>query len=159
VALSRELRARGHAVRGTTRNPGRRAELEAVGVEPFVGDPDMVATLGPSLAHVTVACVLLGSASGTAQQLAALHSTRLEMLLERMIDTTIRGLVYESCGTVGDAVLQGGAERVRHAGKRSLIPFVLLDSDPSAHDRWPTAAAEAVQRALLGDGSAAGAAR
>lgn len=124
-----------------------------------MGDPDVVATLGPALAHVTVACLLLGCASGTAQQLTALHSTRLEMLLERMIDTTIRGLVYESCGTVDGAMLRGGAERVRRAGQRSLIGFVLLDADPSAHDQWPTAASDAVQRALLGYGSASGAPR
>ena len=32
---------------------------------------------------------------GTPEQLAALHGTRLEMLLERMLDTTVRGVVYE----------------------------------------------------------------
>jgi nucleoside-diphosphate-sugar epimerase len=147
--LTRSLRERGHAVRGTTRDPARRAEIEAAGAEAYVGDPDRVATLGPSLAHVGVACLLLGSASGTAEQLAALHGTRLDMLLERMLDTTVRGIVYETVGTVDPAVLAAGAQRVRHACERSLIPYVLLDADPADHAEWVPAASDAVERALL----------
>jgi uncharacterized protein YbjT (DUF2867 family) len=149
LELTAELRARGHAVRGTTRDPGRRAELEAAGAEPFVGDPDRVATLGPALAHVGVACLLLGSATGPEEQVAALHGTRLEMLLERMLDTTVRGIVYEAVGTVPATVLSAGAERVRHACERSLIPYVLLTADPSDTVAWVGAASDAVERALL----------
>jgi hypothetical protein len=147
--LTRDLRQRGHAVRGTTRDPARRGEIEAAGAEAYVGDPDRVATLGPALAHVGVACILLGSASGTAEQVAALHGTRLDMLLERMLDTTVRGIVYEIAGTVDPAVLAGGADRVRYACERSLIPYVLLDADPSDHEVWVRDAAAAVERALL----------
>lgn len=149
LTLTRSLRAGGHAVRGTTRDPARRAEIEAAGAEAYVGDPDRVATLGPALAHVGVACLLLGSASGTAAQLAALHSTRLDMLLERMLDTTVRGIVYEMVGSVDPALLAAGAQRVRHACERSLIPYVLLDADPGDHAAWVKAAGDAVQRALL----------
>jgi len=149
LALTRSLRAAGHAVRGTTRDPGRRAEIEAAGAEAYVGDPDRVATLGSALAQVGVACLLLGSASGTDVQLAALHSTRLDMLLERMLDTTVRGIVYETVGTVGPALLDAGAQRVRHACERSLIPYVLLDADPGDHAAWVQQAGGAVERALL----------
>jgi hypothetical protein len=144
-------------VRATTRDPGRRTEIEASGAEAFVGDPDLVATLAPALEHVSVACVLLGSASGTREQLAALHGTRLEMLLERMRDTTVRALVYERSGTVDEEILAAGAERVRHACERSLIPYVLLSADPSAPRHWTAEAAEAVQSALLDRGPRAGA--
>jgi hypothetical protein len=99
-----------------------------------------------------VACVLLGSASGSAEQLAALHGTRLEMLLERMLDTTVRAVVYERTGTVDAEILAGGAERVRHACERSLIPYVLLSTDPSAPGHWTAEAADAVQSALLDRG-------
>jgi uncharacterized protein YbjT (DUF2867 family) len=149
LSLARELTAAGHAVRGTTRDPGRRYELEAKGVEAYVGDPDRVGTLASALAHVGVACLLLGSATGAADQLAALHGTRLDMLLERMLDTTVRGVVYERRGTVDPALLAHGAERIRHACERSLIPYVLLDADPSDHASWPAAAAAAVHDALL----------
>jgi nucleoside-diphosphate-sugar epimerase len=149
LSLAGELRAEGHAVRGTTRHPERRAELEAAGVEAFVGDPDRVGTLASALAHVGVACLLLGSAMGSAEQLEALHGTRLDMLLERMLDTTVRGIVYEQTGTVTPALLESGAERVRHACERSLIPYAMLSADPSDHAAWPAAAAAAVRSALL----------
>jgi threonine dehydrogenase-like Zn-dependent dehydrogenase len=149
LALARQLRAGGHAVRGTTRDPGRRAEIEAAGAEAYIGDPDVVGTLAPALAHVGVTCLLLGSAVGTRSQLAALHDTRLDMLLERMLDTTVRGVVYEAAGSIDAELLQHGAERVRYACERSLIPYVLLTAEPSDHPAWLAAAGDAVQRALL----------
>jgi uncharacterized protein YbjT (DUF2867 family) len=154
LALAGALRTAGHAVRGTTRDPDRRAEIEAAGVEAFVGDPDRVGTLSPALEHVGVACVLLGSAAGDPGQLAALHGTRLDMLLERMLDTTVRGVVYECAGTAPDSVLREGAARVRYACERNLIPYVLLAAEPADHGRWTEAAVTAVQDALLGRGQA-----
>jgi hypothetical protein len=147
--LARALRARGHAVRGTTRDPARCPQIEEAGAEAYVGDPDRVATLGPALAHVGVACLLLGSAVGTDEQLTALHGTRLDMLLERMLDTTVRGIVYEAAGTIEPALSAAGAERVRHACERSLIPYALLTADPGDHAGWLTAAGGAVEQALL----------
>jgi len=148
LSLTRELRARGHAVRGTTRDASRRAEIEAAGAEAFVGDPDRIATLASALDHVGVACVLLGSATGTREQLEALHGTRLDMLLERMLDTTVRGVVYERAGSVDSDLLAVGTERVRYACERSLIPYVLLSADPGVHETWLAAASSAVEQAL-----------
>jgi uncharacterized protein YbjT (DUF2867 family) len=150
LELTRRLRADGHAVRGTTRRPEHVPEIEAAGAEAFVGDPDRVATLARSLSQVGVACLLLGSATGTAEQLGALHGTRLEMLVEQMLDTTVRGIVYEAAGSVAPEILHAGAERVRHACERSLIPYVLLTADPADREGWLDAAADGVQRALLG---------
>lgn len=159
LQLTRRLRASGHAVRATTRKPERREELEAAGAEPFVGTPDRVMTLAAAFAHVGVVCLLLGSAEGTEAQLTALHTTRLDMLLERMLDTTVRGVVYETAGSVAPAILRAGIERVRHACERSLIPYELLGVDPADHARWVGAAASSVERALLaGTDQAAGAA-
>jgi nucleoside-diphosphate-sugar epimerase len=155
LALTRSLRARGHAVRATTRDPGRRAQIEAAGAEAFIGDPDRVATLWPAFAHAGVACLLLGSVTATDEQIAALHSTRLDMLLEKMLDTTVRGIVYEITGSVDPAVLAAGAERVRWACDRSLIPYLLLDADPGVHAAWPAAAADAVEQVLLARGQIA----
>ncbi|MGO9822698.1 MAG: hypothetical protein ACLPTJ_18880 [Solirubrobacteraceae bacterium] len=149
LSLTRDLRAGGHAVRGTTRTAARAAEIAAAGAEPFIGDPDRIATLASALDHVGVACLLLGSASGSHDQLAALHGTRLDMLLERMLDTTVRGVVYECAGSVGHELLSSGAERIRRGCERSLIPYVLLDADPTAHAAWLAAAAAAVERVLV----------
>ena len=81
--------------------------------------------------------------SGTHEQLAALHSTRLDMLLEKMLDTTVRAVVYEAAGTVDPELLAVGAARVRYWCERSLIPYVLLESDPADHEAWTEAAAGA----------------
>ncbi len=148
LALAERLLARGHAVRGTTRDRARVAEIEAVGAEAFIGDPDRIATLAPALDHVGVACLLLGSAVGGAAQLEALHGTRLEMLMTQMLDTTVRGVVYERAGSVDRAVLDAGARRIREACERSLIPYVLLDADPLDHAVWCAAAAMAVNEVL-----------
>ena len=144
-ALARELVARGNAVRGTTRDPARAREIEAAGAEPVVGDPDRVATLAPSLEHVGVAVILLGSAAGSHDALAALHGPRLDMLLLRMLDSTVRGIVYEATGTVDDEILAAGARRVREFCEGSRIPYALLDK--SCGD-WPAAGADVVEGVL-----------
>jgi uncharacterized protein YbjT (DUF2867 family) len=148
--LTRALVADGHAVRGTTRDLARRAAIEAAGAEAFVGDPDRVATVAPALDHATVLCVLLGSATGSAAHVAALHSTRLEMLLQRTLDSTVRGIVYEAAGTLDGPVLERGAEAVTAACEDSHIPYVLLRTDPADHDAWSAAAVAAVDRVLGG---------
>jgi uncharacterized protein YbjT (DUF2867 family) len=156
LALTAALRDDGHAVRATTRDPSRASSIEAAGAEPFVGDPDRVATIVPALDHVGVLCILLGSATGSTQQVRALHTTRLAMLLEKTLDTTVRGVVYEAVGSVDPVVLRDGAAVVASACERSLIPYVLLSADPDAHAAWVDAAAEAVRRALLARGAAVG---
>jgi uncharacterized protein YbjT (DUF2867 family) len=135
-SLAVALRARGHAVRGTTRSPERRAAIEAAGAEAWVGDPDRIATLTYALDGVTILCWLMGSARGTPEQLAALHGSRLEMLLERTIDTTVRGLVYEAAGSVDPQLLAAGAQTVRAACAKSEIPHALLEADPCDHEAW-----------------------
>jgi hypothetical protein len=140
--------ARGHVVRGTTRDPRRVGQIEAAGAEAVVGDPDRIATLAGALEHVGVACVLLGSAAGQARQLEALHGSRLEMLLSRMLDSTVRGIVWEAAGGVDPDLLQAGAQRVRTFCEDSRIPYAMLEADPSDHDAWLAAAIAAVERVL-----------
>jgi uncharacterized protein YbjT (DUF2867 family) len=146
--LAERLRGDGHAIRGTTRRLPRVAELEAAGVEAHVGDPDRVATLAPALDHVVIACVLLGSASGPPEALTALHDTRLRMLLTRMVDSTVRGIVYEVRGSAPAAALDAGARHVRAVCEDALIPYALLDADPSAPQAW-VATAHATVGGLL----------
>ena len=149
-SLARELVSRGHAVRGTTRSSARLEAIEAAGAEAVLGDPDVVGTLVRWFEHVGVACVLLGSAAGTPEQLAALHGPRLDMLLARMLDTTVRGVVYEAAGSVGPALLEAGATLVRERCEDSRIPYALLRADPADGCAWTVAAATAVDSALDG---------
>ena len=125
----------------------RAGEIEAAGAEAVVGDPDRVATLAPAFEHVGAAAVLLGSARGRPEALAALHGTRLQMLLTRMLDSTVRGIVYEAHGSVGAEILAAGAARVREFCEGSRIPYALLDPDQGA---WPGEAADAIDRVLAG---------
>jgi hypothetical protein len=115
-----------------------------------IGDPDVVGTLARSLEHVGVACVLLGSAVGPPEHLTALHGTRLDMLLTRMVDTTVRGIVYEASGSVDGRVLEAGATRVRECCEDSRIPYALLRADPGDAGAWTVAAVAAVNTALDG---------
>jgi uncharacterized protein YbjT (DUF2867 family) len=147
-ALARELRARGHAVRGTTRSEVRREAIEAAGAEVWIGDPDRIATISYALDGVTILCWLMGSAQGTDEQLAALHGSRLKMLLERTIDTTVRGLVYEAAGSVDGTLLAAGAQTVRAACAYSEIPHALLDIDPTDHAAWLAGALACVEGLL-----------
>jgi hypothetical protein len=147
-ALARALRARGHAVRGTTRAQAGRAAIEAAGAQAWVGDPDRIATISYALDGVTILCWLMGSAQGPPERIAALHGSRLKMLLERTIDTTVRGLLYEAAGTVDPALLAAGAETVRAACTYSEIPHALLRADPADHADWLAGALAGVEQLL-----------
>ena len=105
-------------------------------------------TLLPALQQVSVACLLLGSAVGDPERVAALHRSRLEMLLEKVIDTTVRGVVYESVGSVAAEVLEGGRELVSVACQRSRIRCGMIDANPSDHRGWLRAAEAAVDRVM-----------
>jgi nucleoside-diphosphate-sugar epimerase len=129
-ALARELIAAGHTVRGTTRSPDRTGAIEAAGAEPYVGDPDVVGTLMGALDGVTIAVWLLATAAD-----ADLHAGRLRMFCEKLVDTPVRGLVYEAGG--GEAV-------VRHAQRTWNIPLAVIDTPPSDCDAWRAAARAAV---------------
>jgi hypothetical protein len=61
---------------------------------------DVIGTLRYALDNVTVLLWLLGTASGPSEQVAALHGSRLRMMLEKTTDTTVRGVVLEAAGTV-----------------------------------------------------------
>jgi hypothetical protein len=113
-----------------------------------VGDPDRVATLLPALQQVSVACLLLGSAVGDPDCVAALHGSRLEMLLGKVIDTTVRGVVYESVGSVAAGVLEHGRELVSAACQQSRIRCGMIDTDPVDYRSWLRAAEAAIHRAM-----------
>ena len=149
-ALASDLRAAGHAVRGTTRDPGRAAAIAAAGAEPYVGDPDRIATLMDALAGVTVLCWLMGTATGDEERVAALHDGRLRMLWEKLVDTPVRGVVHEAAGSLPDEVLARGRTVALAGHETWRIPLELLETDPREHERWRLDAGSAVDRLLGG---------
>ena len=143
-ALAAALRAEGHAVRGTTRSADRLAAIEAAGVEGVVADPDRLGTIMGQLAGVTVVCWLMGTATAAPE----LHGPRLETLLERLVDTPVRGIVYEAAGSVEPALLAGGAESVRAAAERWRMPAEVVEAEPAEHAEWLVAMRAAIGRLL-----------
>jgi uncharacterized protein YbjT (DUF2867 family) len=139
--LARALLEAGHAVRGTTRDPRRAEAIAAAGAEPWVVDPDRVATLMPALAGVTVVCWLLGGASGPSA--AGVHGPRLRMALEKMVDTPVRGVLYEPA-SAPDELREAGLEIARTAAGTWRIPLGVLDAGAA----WPEAGCRAVEELL-----------
>jgi uncharacterized protein YbjT (DUF2867 family) len=135
-ALARELSAAGHAVRGTTREPAHAAAIRAAGAEPYLGDPDRIGTLMDALAGVTVVCWLVGTLP-----VPELHDGRLRMLWEKLVDTPVRGVLYEGA-------LPGGEAVARSAAQTWQIPLEVLTADPGDHAAWTQAARGAVDRLL-----------
>jgi nucleoside-diphosphate-sugar epimerase len=148
LALARELVAGGHAVRAVTRHEGNRARIEAAGAECWIGDPDVVGTLRYALESVTILVWALGTAAGSPQQVAALHGPRLEMMLSKTIDTTVRGVVYEAAGTVGPDALASGVAELRRTCERNEIPYAIVDEEPALRRAWVASARQAIDRVL-----------
>ena len=134
-ALASALVADGHAVRGTTRGGGEEA-IRAAGAEPYVGDPDRIGTLMDALSGVTIVCWLMGTIP-----VPELHEGRLRMLWEKLVDTPVRGVVYEGA-------LPQGEQVARAAASTWQIPLQVLRADPADHDAWLSAARGAVDALL-----------
>ncbi len=149
-ALGTRLLAEGWAVRGTSRSGQGLGAIEAAGIEPALADPDRVGTVVELVGDVGIAVLLLGSAEGDPEALAELHGSRLERLMEHLVDTPVRGVVYEAAGTVDPALLESGSEIVRTASSTWRIPIELVDADPADQDAWLGAMESAVTGLLAG---------
>jgi uncharacterized protein YbjT (DUF2867 family) len=143
TALGRAL-AGEHAVRGTTRSPERLAELEKASIEGVVADPDRLATLVPAVVGVTVVCWLMGNAGDSPD----VNGPRLASFAEHLVDTPVRGFVYEAAGRADASVLDTGAHIVRTASHTWHIPVQIVTTDPADHDAWLEAMKEAVASLL-----------
>ena len=100
-----------------------------------MADPDRLGTVLPLLGGVTVVCWLMGTADNP-----ALHGERLESLLAKLVDSGVRGLVYE--GT------DSGAVMVRAAGATYAMPVAVVDEHPSDRAAWVQGARGAVDSVL-----------
>lgn len=146
LALTCSLVRDGHAVRAVTRSESRRAAVEETGAECWIGDPDVVGTLRYALENVTIVVWALGTASGSDEAVAALHGPRLEMMLSKIIDTTVRAVVYEAAGSVAPEVLAAGVAELERMGARNEIPVAVVDCDPCDRAAWALAVRQAIDR-------------
>jgi hypothetical protein len=132
--LGRELGERGHAIRGTSRSEEGRAAIEAAGFEAVAADPGRLGTLLPHLQGVSALCWLMGTAGDP-----ALHRERFDSLLETLVDTHVRGVVYET---------PAGDDAAELAGSTYAMPVVRVAAPPSDPAAWLPAAVEAVEAVL-----------
>ena len=147
-ALAGALAADGHAVRGTTRQPASRRDIEAAGAEAVIADPDRLATLMPHIEGVSALCWLMGTARGDAEAVAALHGPRLRSLVEALVDTHVRGVVYEAAGEVPAQSLERGAAIVEELSTTFRMPVAVVDEPPERHEVWLATMRTAVERVL-----------
>lgn len=110
--------------------------IEAAGLEAVLADPDRPGTVLELVGDVTLVFWLLATAQDEPEVIAAIHGPRLERLLEKLVDTPVRGFVYEAAGTVQAHRLAGGRELVEAAGSRWRIPYRIVEEDPAEHDAW-----------------------
>ncbi len=98
---------------------GRAGELADSGhvVTEATGDPDRLATLTPQLEDVSVLCWLFGESSAP-----EMHGERLAALLEYLVDTPVRGFVYERAAQFPD-----GEDLVRRAEATFRLRTEVLD--------------------------------
>ncbi len=135
--LGEALLAEGWAVRGTSRGEDGLEPIAAAGIEPALAEPSRPGTILELVGDVAVVVWAMGSARGAQEELEALHGAPLEHLLERLVDTPVRGFAYEASGSVDAALLAQGAAIVGAAGETWHIPVAAFEPDP---DAWTTSA-------------------
>lgn len=135
-ALGAQLVEKGWVVRGTSRSAAGCAAIEDAGLEAAIADPDRPGTVLELVADVAAVYWLLGTAQDEPEVIAAIHGPRLERLLEKLVDTPVRGFVYEAAGTVQAHRLAHGREIVEEAGGRWRIPYRIVTADPAGHGSW-----------------------
>ena len=107
--------ADGYFVRGTSRTDEGADLIEGAGIEGVVADPRVLGTLLPWLSGVTVVVWMFGQVRSP-----ELHGPRLEAILGKLVDSGVRGFVYEE---------GPGASLVLAAGERWRMPVAVAPSE------------------------------
>lgn len=146
--LGERLLADAWAVRGTSRHDQGLAAISEAGIEPALADPLWPGTVLDLVGDIAVMVWLLGSAraegEGGEEEVSAIHGERLERLLERLVETPVRGFVYEAAGTVGPETLAAGRRAVEAAAAIWRIPAEAVAADPADPEAWLVDMAAAV---------------
>lgn len=141
--LGGRLLDQGWAVRGTSRHPDGLSAIEEAGIEAAEADPSWPGTLLDLVGDVAVVFWLLGSAEGEEEEVEAIHGPRLERLLEKLVDTPVRGFVYEAAGSVAATQREQGESLVRAAAATWRIPIEIVAVDPAEREAWVEAMSSA----------------
>jgi uncharacterized protein YbjT (DUF2867 family) len=128
--LGAALAERGWVVRGTSRTPEGAKAIEAAGIEAVIADPDRVGTVLDAIDGVSLILWLFGTVATP-----ALHGPRLERLLEEIVDTPVRALIYELNEVLEPADAARAFEALRSANERWRIPFEVVAAQRGT-DSW-----------------------
>ena len=145
LLLGTGLTEQGHAVRAITSDVNQAAGLESSAIELVNADRALLGTVLPHLDGVAIVCWLSEADSDEDQTPAAAerHAERITGLMEKIVDTGVRGFVYEAKPGTSSAVAA-----IEQASKTWMIPvatFSAAADDPAA---WLQAADEAIDQAL-----------
>lgn len=133
-------------MRGTSRTARGCEAIEAAGLEAVQADPDRLGTVLAALEGVSVLCWLMGSADGL--RAADVHGPRWRAMLERLVDTPVRGAVYEAAGSAVPELLAVGTATAREAAQTFRMPVEVVEADPTDHEAWLAACLAAVGAVL-----------
>jgi uncharacterized protein YbjT (DUF2867 family) len=122
--LGAALVERGWVARGTSRSREGAAAIEAAGIEPALADPDRVGTVLDAIEGVSLIYWLFGRVAAP-----ELHGPRLERLLEEIVDTPVRALVYELNEELEARAAATAFETLRSANERWRIPFEVVAAE------------------------------
>lgn len=145
--LGTELISRGWMVRGTSRDEAGLDAIEKAGIESALADPDRPGTILELVGDVAAVVWLLGTAEAEPEVIAAIHGPRLESLMEKLVDTPVRGFLYEAVGSVQSNRLEGGREIVERAGDTWRIPVAFIEQ-PRDDESWTTSTADSLDQLL-----------
>ncbi len=147
-ALGERLLEQGWSIRGTSRSEEGLAPIGASGIEPAIADPLWPGSVLELVGDVAVVVWALGSARpggpGGEEDVRLIHGERLERLLERLVDTPVRGFVYEGAGSVGPEALAAGRDAVEAAAATWRIPVEVVEPDSEDPVSWTEVMAVAV---------------
>src|SRR4029450_656626 len=90
--------------------------IGAAGFEPAPADPERPGTVLELCGDVAAVVWLVGSAPGDSEKVSTIHGPRLERLLEKLVDSPVRGFAYEAAGSVPRETLAEGARIVQREG-------------------------------------------
>lgn len=134
--VGRRLLAAGWQVRGTSRHREGMALIEQAGIEAAIADPAEPGSVLDLVGDVSVVFWSLGSAEGSDEELATIHGPRLDRVLERLVETPVRGFVYDGRGSVDPILLARGKEAVEAASETWEMPVSVVLVDPFDDDTW-----------------------
>jgi len=135
--LAGRLQGDGWAVRGTSRTQEGAERIESGGIEGVVADPDRVGTVLEHVGDVAVVVWAFGSASGPSAP--DVNGPRLERMLERLVDTPVRGFVLDA-----DSLPAAARELVATATQTWRLPSRVVEIPRDRGDDWVAAMQAAV---------------